>query len=158
MPKWANIALRAVGAINLATLLLGTAFLLDKVYRVLAGHITEPNDAPYFRLAFAVMAFIEAAFVAVFLTTAVRFIQAKLSAANLYSLAVLLHIVYHAATGMLWLARRGIGASIGAASSVSGIAPFEFLFLVPFLYPALSVVLVQLLKQRYSSRQTLVSA
>jgi len=158
MPKWAKIALRTVGVINFATLLLGTSLLLDKVYRVLAGHITEPSDAPYFRLAFAVMALVEAAFVGVFLTTAIRFIRAKLSAANLYSLAVLLHIVYSAATGMLWLARRGIGTSIAAASSVSGVAPFEFLFLVPFLYPALSVVLVQLLKQRYNARQIPVNA
>lgn len=160
MPKSARVVLRTLGIVNSLALLLGTSFLLDSVYRVLAGHIVEPTGAPYFRFAFAVMALIEMIFVSVLLATAVRFIQARLSAANLYSIAVLLFIVYSVATGVLWRTGSGIGASIAAASggAGSGTAPFEFLLLVPFLYPLLSMILVQLLRQRYNSLQAPISA
>lgn len=154
MPTWAKIVLRTVGAVNAAAVSVGAVFLVDSVYRVLTGHITEPRDAPYFRFAFAVMALIELAFLAVLLVTAIRFIQAKLSPANLYSLTVLLLVVYSGATGMLWRIGQGIGMSIASATGGSCVAtaPFEFLFLVPFLYPIVSIVLAQLLKQRYGER------
>jgi len=160
MPKLAKIVLRALGIINCVALLLGASFLLDSVHRVLTGHITEPHDASYFRSVFALMTLIEVVFIGILFATAIRFIQAKLSAANLYSLTVLTFIVYSVATGALWRAGRGIGASIAAASggTGSGTAPFEFLLLVPFLYPLASMIFVQLLRQRYHSPRTLLSA
>jgi nitrate reductase NapE component len=49
--------------------------------------------------------------------------------------------------------------SVGAATAISSATVvFEFLFLVPFLYPVLSVVLVQLLKRRYGGAQPSVRA
>jgi len=159
MPKWAKVVLRTVGIVNSAALLLGTSFLVDSAYRVLTGRVTVPNDAPYFMSAFAVMTLIELAFVIVFLITAIRFVRARLSAAHLYSLAVALHIIYRAATGMLWRMGPGIGASIAAATAASSaITLFEVLFLVPFLYPVASMILVQLLRWRYNSRQILAGA
>ncbi len=155
MPTWAKIVLRTVGTVNAAAVSLGTVFLMDSVYRVLTGHITEPHDAPYFRFAFAVMALIELAFLGVLFVTAIRFIQAKLSPVNLYSLTVLLLVTYFVATGMLWRScDREIAASVASATGGSGMAtaPFEFLFLVPFLYPVVSMVLVRLLKHRYGEQ------
>ena len=160
-PRWATIVLRTVGTVNTAAALLGASFLVDSVYRILTGHITEPRDAPYFRFAFWVMALVQLAFLGVLLVTAIRFIQAKLSAVNLYSLTVLLLVGYFVATGELW---RGcdqeIAASVASATGGADIAtaPFTFLLLVPFLYPVASVVLVQVLKRRYDSEQTPISA
>jgi hypothetical protein len=136
IPKWVKVLLRTVGTINVVALVLGTSFLMDRVYGVLTGRIAAPESAPYFRFAFAAMALVELGFVGVLLVTAVRFIQGRLSAVNLYSFSVLLLIVYFLTVGKLWLIGRGIGMSIAAATGVSSAtAPFEFLFLVPFLYP-----------------------
>lgn len=149
-PKWVRITFRSVGTVNAAAVLLGTSFLAHSVYRVLSNHITEPHDAPYFRFAFAVMALIELIFVSVLLLTAIRFMQVRVSAVNLYSLAVLLLIVYFATVQMLWQRGQAIAMSVGAATAISSATVlFEFLFLVPFLYPVFSVVLLQLLKRRF---------
>jgi hypothetical protein len=154
-PKWVKIVLRTVGTVNAVAVLLGTSFLADSVYRLLTGHIHEPRDAPYFRLAFTIMSLMQLAFASVLLVTAIRFIQAKLSAVNLYSFTVLLLMGYFAATTLLWQSRREIALSVASATAGSNAtAVFEFLFLVPFLYPLVSVVLVQLLKRSYSSGQT----
>jgi hypothetical protein len=153
-PKWVKIVLRTVGTVNAAAVLLGTSFLVDSIYHLLAGHIREPRDAPYFRLAFAVMALMQLAFASVLFVTAIRFIQAKLSAVNLYSFAVLLLMVYFAAITLLWQSRPEIALSVASATAGSNATTvFEFLLLVPFLYPLASVALVQLLKRRYASGQ-----
>ncbi len=133
MPGWAKIVLRTVGIVNSVVLLLSTLFLVDHVYHVLTGQITRSADAPYFGYAFAAITLIESAFLSVFLTTSISFVRTRLSAANLYSFAVVLYIPYFAITGMLWRVGRGVGASIGAVSAISGTVAFEFLFLVPFL-------------------------
>jgi len=158
MPKWAKIVLRTVGVVNSAALLLSASFLVDKVYHVLTGRFTRLIDAPYFEYAFWTMTLIEASFLGVFLATSISFVRARLSAVNLYSFGVLLYIPYFSAIGMLWRVGRGVGASIGAASSTSGTAVFEFLFLAPFLYPIVSMVVVQLLKRLYGVPQTPVNA
>jgi len=105
------------------------------------------------------MALIELTFVRVLLVTAIRFMQVRLSAVNLYSLSVLLLAVYFAAIQILWQGGQAVGMSVAAATAISSATVvFEFLFLVPFLYPLLSVVLVQLLRRRYGSVQPSVSA
>ena len=160
-PKWATILLRTVGTVNAAAVLLGTSFLVDSVYRVLSGHITESHDAPYFRFAFSVMALIQLAFASVLLITAIRFLQAKLSAVNLYSLTVLLLVAYFVTIVTLWRScDEEIAASVASATGGTDIAtaPFTFLLLVPFLYPVASVVLVQVLKKRYGKVQSPISA
>lgn len=151
MPKWAKNAVRSIGIINFFALSVGLSFLADSIYRVLAGRIARPADAPYFRFAFTVMALIELVFLTVLLITATQFVRAKLSGANLYSVTVLSHFIYFAAPSMLlWRVSRDVRASIAAASGgTSGMVPFDFLLLVPFLYPVASIILVQLLKQRY---------
>jgi hypothetical protein len=158
-PKWVKIVLRTIGTVNATAVLLGASFLVSSVYRLLTGQMADPTDAPYFRFAFAIMTLINLVFVSVLLVTAIRFIRAKLSAANLYSLTVLLLIVYFVATVILWRIGQGLGTSVAAATAVSsGTGVFEFLFLVPFLYPVMSMVFVQLLKYRYGNRQTPISA
>jgi len=60
---------------------------------------------------------------------------------------------------LLWRADKGIGMSVAAATGIGnvGIAPFVFLFVEPLVYPVASVMLVQLLKRRYSAPAALVS-
>ena len=154
MPTWAKIVLRSVGIVNSAALLLGLSFLIESIYEVLTGRVKALSDGPYFHVAFAVMAIIELVFVSIFLVSSIRFVRGKLSPVNLYSLTVLLHVVYFATTGMMWRVGGGIGASIAAATAgADGTVVFSFLlwFLHPMpfpLYPVVTVALVQIIKWR----------
>lgn len=144
-----------VGTVNAAAVLLGTSFMVESVYHLLTGQISDPRNAPYFRLAFAVMTLIELAFASLLLVTAIRLMRARLSAVNLYSFTVLLLVIYFAAIQVMWRGSREIAMSVAAATGISNAtAVFEFLFLIPFLYPLVSVALVQLLKWRYGRGQT----
>ncbi len=152
MSMWARLGLRTLGTLNAAAVLLGTSFVAESIYRFLKEQM-HPSDAPYFPLAFVTMTLIELSFASVLFVTAIPFVQAKLSVANLYSLTVHALLAYFVSVGMLWRARRPVALSIAAATAVSSATTvFTFLFLVPFLYPLASVVLVQLLKRRYSKR------
>jgi hypothetical protein len=72
------------------------------------------------------MALIELAFVSLLLLTAIRFMQARLSAVNLYSITVLLLFVYFVAIQMRWRTGQGTGTSVAAATGGvnTAIAPF----------------------------------
>jgi hypothetical protein len=160
IPKWARIAIRTVGTANALLVLVGTLFLADSAHFFLTSDAADRPNIPYFRFAFVAMMLINVVFLAVLMVTAVRFIQVRISSINSYSLAVLVLVVYGYAIGVLWRAGRGIGMSIAAATGVGnmGLAPFEFCFLVPYLYPVASIVLLQVLKRRYSTQHTFVSA
>lgn len=154
MPKWTTIAIRVLGIINCLALLLGTSFLARPLYRVLFKNVLKGD-----RLLFSAMFLVELTLVTLLLGPSVQFIRGKSSAANLYSIAVLILIFFEVGTGMSARA-GGIAVDIAVASAVvsSGTAPFEFLLLVPFLYPVLSVTLVQLAKRGtiYQSNSRLV--
>ena len=154
MPTWAKLVLRILGTLNAAAVLLGTSFLAESIYRFLKGRM-HPSDAPYFPLAFATMTAIELAFASVLFVTAIRFVQARVTAANLYSLTVAALFVYFVTVTMLWRAQLPVAMSVAAATAVSSATTvFTFLFLVPFLYPLVSVGLVQLIKRRYMKGTT----
>lgn len=143
MPKWTTIAIRVLGVVNCLALLLGTSFLAPTLYRVLVKNVLRGD-----RFLFSAMFLVELTLITLLFWTSVQFIRGKSSAANLYSIAVLILIFFEVGTGM-WARAGGIAVDIAVASAVvsSGTAPFEFLFLVPFLYPVLSVTLVQLSKR-----------
>jgi hypothetical protein len=151
MPKWARISIRTVGTANLVLVLLGTWFLADSC-RFFLTQYTE--DSSYFRFAFVGMTLINLVFLVILLVTAVRFIQCRTSSINSYCVTVWVLLVYGYTNGALWRVGRGIGLGIAAATGVGnmGVAPFEFCFLVPYLYPVASVVLLQVLKRSNSTQ------
>jgi hypothetical protein len=159
MPRWAKIAIRSVGAVNLVLALVGILFLADSI-RFFFTSPAADSGHPYFRVAFIAMALINGAFLIILAVTAIRFIQGRISSINSYSLAVLLLFAYDYTNGVLWRAGRGIGMSIAAATGVGnlGVAPFEFCFLVPFLYPLASIVVLQVLKRSCGDQKSLVGA
>jgi len=159
IPKVAKIVLRIVGAVNAALALLGAWCLADSSRFFLTGYAAEPSF-PYFRLAFVVMMLINVTFLVILLVTAIRFIQVKICAVNSYSAAVLGLVVYDFTIRALWQAGCGIGTSIAAATGVGnmGVGPFVFCFLVAYLYPVASIVLLQVLRRCYSPQHTLASA
>ena len=166
MATWAKIVIRSVGVLNSAALLLGLSFLADNVYKVAIGQTKASGEEPYFYVAFATMAAIEIAFISIFLLTSFRFIRGNSSAINAYSIAVLLYVAYFPTIGgLMWRLGGGAGASIAAATGISGVGTMPFAFLLffvhpmPFpLYPVVTVALVQLVKWRGVQRTVPVRA
>jgi hypothetical protein len=159
MPRWIKIAIRTLGIVNTILVLLGAWFLTDSIRFVLATHTVDHASNPYLRFAFVAMTLINIAFLAILLLTAVRFIRFKISSINLYSLAVLVLVAYDYTTGALWHWKK-IGISIAAATGLGnmGVAPFEFCFFMPYLYPVASIVLLQIVKRRCGAADPTVRA
>jgi hypothetical protein len=152
MPRFIKIAIRAVGIVNTILVLLGMWFLADSIRFILTGYTADHPNIPYLRFALVAMTFINVSFLAILLVTAVRFIQGKIYSVNTYSLAVLVLVAYDYTTRALWHWKK-VGISVAAATGIGnmGVAPFEFCFFVPFLYPVGSVVLLQIVKQLYAT-------
>jgi hypothetical protein len=155
MPKWAKIIFRTVGIVNAACALLGLLFLFDTTRGVWISKLApNPQTSPSFRQAFFTMAFIQLVFISVLIFTAIRFIQVRLSAVHVYSFTVLFLFAYDMAVSRIWRMGGTIAMSVAAATGISSATVvFEFAFLVPFLYPVVSLVLVEALKFRYGTSQ-----
>jgi hypothetical protein len=151
MPKWTKGVLRSIGILNCAALLLGLSFLMDDTFRVLTGRVAKVNDAPYFTAAFAVMGFIQFAFATTFFASSIAFVRAKVSTANLYTTIAVLQLVYLVLVGQLWRDGGRFGRSVAAATGISDATTlFNFLLLVPYLYPLGSAIFVQFVRMRYA--------
>ena len=83
-----------MGAVNAAAVVLGTYFMTPLLYPVLRARLAEPGVIPYLRSVLGAMALTNLLSLGVLLVSAIRFIQTRLSATNLYSLMVLLLLVY----------------------------------------------------------------
>ncbi len=144
----AKIALRFVGAINALAALGGMYFEFDSA-RFCLFKYTDPFAPPAFKTVFVAMMLINLAFDGILLFTAIRFLQARMAGAKLYSLTVLSLVVYGIVNGLMWRIGGDVGTSIAALTGVGnmGIAPFDFLFVVPDLYPLASAMLVLVLKR-----------
>jgi hypothetical protein len=147
-----------MGAINATLAVVGLYSQLHSAYFFLFKY-TDPTAPASFKPVFAAMTLINLGFVGVLLGTALSFVRAKLSATNLYSLLVVLLFGYWITLGRLWRIGGGFGTSVAAATGVGnmGIGFFEFLFLVPCLYPFVSMVSVQVLKHLYSASSASLS-
>jgi hypothetical protein len=150
IPRSAKFVLRTIGVINAALGLLGASYLIDSVYRVFTK--TYRSDSPYFLAAFAGMGLIDGVLLACLMGTAFRFIQTKLSSINIYSILVLILFLHDVIIGNLWAK----GIQVGAATGMTGIglAPFEFFFLLPYLYPLASIIVLQVIKQRCGAQRS----
>lgn len=154
-----KVVLRAVGAINIVLAALGFLFLAGSIYQFFTMSKAD-QSVPYFRYAFIAMTNVNLVFLAVLVLTAVRFIQVRLSAINFYSVAVLALFLYDVAIVELWRMGGKVGLGVATATGIGNRATafFRFFFLVPYLYPLTSIVLLQVSKRRYRSRQHITGA
>jgi len=159
LPKWAGVVLRILGVVNAVIALIGMIWEVQSAYFFLVKY-SDPFRPSSFQTVFAAMTLVNLAFVTVLFVTAIRFIQANVSVANLYSVGVLTLFVYGVVIRVLWHVGGGIRTSVAQATGVGnmGIAPFAFLFVVPYLYPFLSLGFVQAPKHHYGTAQIRVSA
>lgn len=154
IPNWAKYVLRILGMVNAIIALIGM------ILEIQSAHFFYADTNPSFsRIVFAAMALVNLAFVTVLFVTAIRFIQAKVSVIDLYSVAVLILFVYRIVIRALWHSGGRVAVNVAGLTGLGnmGIAPFAFLLVVPYLYPFLSVGLVQALKHHYGTAQIPVS-
>jgi hypothetical protein len=149
VPKWARIVLRSVGVVNACLAVLGGSGLVETTYRIVKAHKGRPVQ-PYFWGAFATMDLLNVIFLFALLIVAVQFIRIRTSLIDAYAIGVLILFAYDESIGMMWWAGKGAAHAVAAATGVGniGIAPFEFLFVAPYLYPLVTVVLLQVLRRR----------
>jgi hypothetical protein len=142
-PKSSKLLFRGVGLVNLAVVLSGAYWLLMSVVRFVARPVVDAGE-PYFNVAFFTIVAVNCGFLTFISVTAVQFLRLATAAVSRYSVMVVVLIAYGFLNGTLWIAGRGIGRSIAAATGVGnmGVAPFEFLFVVPYAYPILSALLL----------------
>jgi hypothetical protein len=143
MPAWAKAVFRIVVMLNAALALIGFYWLQSSVRGVLLKVRPSP-ETPYFRTAFVVMIVLNAVFLMLFLLGAFQLLRLRKGGVIVHAITSALLIAYGFLNGMLWLANP-IGRSIAAATGVGnmGIAPFIFLFVLPYLpyvYPTASTM------------------
>ena len=119
--------LRTVGTLNAGLVAFGVYLLLSSI-RVLFT-VGRHSEFPYFRVAFVVMMVLNAVFLVLFLLAAFQLLRLRKAGVVVHAITSAMLIAYCVLNGMLWLAGRGIGSSIAAATGVGnmGIAPFAFL-------------------------------
>lgn len=153
MPAWIKAVLRTVGTLNAGLVAFGVYLLLSSI-RVLFT-VGRHSEFPYFRVAFVVMMVLNAVFLVLFLLAAFQLLRLRKAGVVVHAITSAMLIAYCVLNGMLWLAGRGIGSSIAAATGVGnmGIAPFAILFVVPYMYPIASSL--ALLVARWKLARTL---
>jgi len=149
MPTWGKAVLRTIGVADGALTALGAYWLFLSVRGGVFSLETRP-ETPYFRIAFALMIAINGAFLVLFAAAAFQLFRLSRSGVMVHAVTSALLIAYSFLVGMLWLVPHNIGRSIGAATGVGnmGVAPFELLFVVPYVYPIASTVVLLVIRRK----------
>ena len=141
MKLW-RLLFQSVGVITLALTFWGCYYWTATTWRQFRHPLVD-SKAPYFREAFWTLSAIDAALLVIMGFACIQVLRLRPKAAVIYTCSVLALITYAFGIGFLWLLPNGVGVSIGAASGVGSIGTAVLLFYpVPFVYPLLSVVLV----------------
>jgi hypothetical protein len=150
MKMW-RLLLHGVGIVTLALAVWGCYYWATTALSELR-HPFSDSKAPFFRAAFWTMSAIDATFLAAIVLASIKLLQSRPNAALIYTCIFLALIAYAFVPGFLWLLPNGIGTSIAAASGVgsTGTGPLIF-FPLPFVYPLVSIVLVNLARYRLKS-------
>lgn len=152
--KMWRFLLQTVGALNLALSVAG-CYALAFSALTLSGQLHSYPTAPYFYAAFWTMSSINAAFLLAFVVVSIMLLRLHPWAAISYTCMVLALILYAFVPGMLWLLPYGVGESIARASGIADLGIGVLLFVpVPFLFPLISVVCVNIARLRLKRATT----
>jgi hypothetical protein len=152
MKIW-RLLLQGIGVITLALAVWGCYYWATTALSEYQ-HPFLDSKAPFFRAAFWTLTTIDATFLAAIFFAAIKLLKSRPNAALIYTCIVAALIVYAFVSGALWLLPNGVGASIAAASGIgsAGTGPLVF-FPLPFVYPLISIVLVNLARYRLRRSQ-----
>ena len=147
--------MQGVGAISLLLALCGYCLLIAAIWRVLHQPMFD-SQLPLFRAAFFTMSALDALLLTGMVLVAVRLMKLERKAAASYTWLILAMIAYKSGLGVLWLLPDPIGRSIGAASGIGSMGlALLLLYPIPFVYPLVSVMIVNL--ARYKLRTVVES-
>ena len=147
--------MQGIGAISLLLSLSGYCLLIAAIWRVLHQPMLDPQ-LPLFRAAFFTMSVLDALLLTGMVLVAVRLMKLERKAAASYTWLILAMIAYKSGLGVLWLLPDPIGRSIGAASGIGSMGlALLLLYPIPFVYPLVSVMIVNL--GRYKLRTVVES-
>ena len=147
MKIW-RLLLQTVGALNLVFSAVGF-YALTATALVISRHpYTNPKE-PFFYAAYWTMSGIDVALLLAVVYVSIMLIRLHPRAAVTYTCMVAALFVYAFALGLLWLLPHGVGSSVAGASGVGSMGVGVLLFFpVPYLYPLLSVLCVNIAQLR----------
>ncbi len=147
MKTWRRL-MQGVGAISLLLALSGYCLLIVAIWRVLHQPMFD-SQLPLFRVAFFTMSALDALLLTGMVLVAVRLMKLERKAAAIYTWLILAMIAYKLGLGVLWLLPNPIGRSIGAASGIGSMGlALLLLYPIPFVYPLVSVMIVNLARYK----------
>jgi hypothetical protein len=147
MKMWKRL-MQGVGAISLLLSLCGYCLLIAAIWKVLHQQMFDPQ-LPLFRAAFLAMSVLDALMLTGMVLVAVRLMKLERKAAANYTWLMLAMIAYKSGLGVLWLLPDPIGRSIGAASGIGSMGlALLLLYPIPFVYPLVSVMSVNLARHK----------
>ena len=148
--KFWRISIQTTAVSSLALSFWGLSYLIEGVRGELV-HPLQLSEAPLFRPVFLFMNLFALIFLAFVAIVAVGLLRVRRNAVRAYTWGYAALIIYGFVLGALW-GSGPLGRSIAAASGVGnlGIVPLT-MFPVPLLYPALSVLLVNVAARRLDS-------
>lgn len=150
MKIWRRVV-QGVGAISLLLSLCGYCLLIAAIWRVLHQPMFDPQ-LPLFRAAFFAMSVLDALLLTGMVLVAVRLMKVERKAAASYAWLILAMIAYKSGLGVLWLLPDPIGRSIGAASGIGSMGlALLLLYPIPFVYPLVSVMIVNLARYKLTT-------
>ena len=155
MKIW-RLLLQSAGLITLSLSVWGLYFWTTTALSEYRHPFHDPQ-APFFRTAFWAITITDVALLAAFVFSAIKLLQLRPNAALIHTCTLIALIVYAIIPGPLWLLPNGIGTSIAAASGVgsTGTGPLLF-YPFPFVYPLVSLVLVNFASYRIRHSQQTV--
>jgi hypothetical protein len=143
--------LQGIGAVTLAFCVWGCCYWVVAAMREFRHPLGDP-EAPFFRAAFWTMSAIDAVLLVAIAFASFQLLRLRPKAAMIYTCFVLASVAYALGPGLLWTLPNGVGRSIAAASGIGSVGTGPLMmFPIPFVYPLISVVLVNIARQRLKS-------
>ncbi len=148
MTSW-RLLLRIIGALDLALALIGCYTETIPALSILRNPRGFNPREPFFPVAFWTMTAIDATFLIAFIVVGIMLLRLWRGAAIAHTCVAFVAVVYAFFPGFLWLLPYGMGASIAGASGVADLGlGLLVIYPVPFLYPLVSIVCVNIAQYR----------
>jgi hypothetical protein len=146
MPTWIKAVLRVVGALNTVLFIAGVYGLFSAARWALFDF--KSNEMPAFRIVFLVMTVINLVLLSLFATAAIKLLRLRKSGIIIHTIASLSLIAYGFLISFIWGLNLRFSRSVAASTGVGnmGLAPFEFAFVVPDLYPIVSTLALLIIR------------
>jgi hypothetical protein len=149
VPIPVKVVFRLVGLLNIGLCAIGAYWMVETTIHTVQRHKFDPAVG-YFWVAYIAIMTVNMLLMAMLVFTAFKLLKLTKNSVLAYCAYVGTFLLYGLLNGGLWLLPDPMGRSIGAATGIAnvGLAPYEFLFVMPDAYPIASAVLVFIVHRR----------